>query len=613
MVSGIAFLSAPQLAADGTIVYGADDYRADGTIVALSGETSSNSISDGDVAVGSSTNSVIAAWDGAGALTDLGALSKQPLTGAYIGHSGVVLGVTHNLEMYLLTPKAPPPPVVNSTGDDAAIDNGASGCDTGKTVVVGGVTKPECTLRAAIAAVNSSDNGEAIRFAGPTSAGRMLIAADPALPPITAAGTTVDFSSEGAPVLLAGAAPSTTSVGLDIKAPRVTVKGLYAANWGRAVLLEAPGHDTVIDSVLGNSPVVPNRNNTVGVEVRNSPADVIGGLAAADRNVFARDSVGIYIAGAASKGTRVEGNVIGADAAGATPDPGSVGVLVRDSSSTAIGGVTSAPGTGAGNLINASNGSVVIVGVSQKATGTTVEGNLIGVERSGTSSFKTTCATEIDVIGSTLDTHIGGSGGARNVISGRCGSQISVDSTVTTGTEILGNLIGTDVTGTKQLDVGEGSFGIRVEGATHTDIGQPGEGNTVVGFNNAILSTPRSEKVDLSFPAPVAVPGSDATQKGATSTSVVGNIVQALDGGRKFTADAGTVGVLVSGRGDLVRRNLVAGSAVGVEIKSATGPEEVDGNKLGIDETGLRALENVIDVVVMNPRMRLSARRRVPT
>jgi hypothetical protein len=488
-----------------------------------------------------------------------------------------------------------PPPVVNSGADGAAIHDGADGCDTGKTVVVDRKSVPECTLRAAIEAENAgSVTDKTITFAGLTpNTGRILIGVSSALPAVTRTGTTIDFSSAGAPVLLSPAYDPGTSAGIDVKAANVTVSGLYAVNFYSGVRLEAPGHDTVTGSYLGVSPVSPGNHLTVGVEVRSSADNQIGDGTPAHANVLSRDKIGVYIDGVASTGNRVQGNVIGASADGLSTQPDDDGVLVRDGSNNIVGGSTSSPGTGLGNLMQARSDSMIVVGIAAKATGNVVEGNTMGLDRTGGASFAGSCQAEVHVIGATQDTRI-----QANVISGRCESQIAVASTVTTGTLILANKLGTDLNGTSQVDVGTGSIGIRAEGASHTTIGQPGEGNLVVGFNIGIISRPRSGKTELNFPKPIPVPGSDAVLKGATSTIIAGNTVGALADGHTMQQTSSTAGVLAAGGGDLIRGNVIGGAKIGVLLADSTGTETVDGNKLGVDSSGLRALDNIIDVAV---------------
>jgi CSLREA domain-containing protein len=604
-----AVAQAIALSAQGTVLDTKHETKADGTVINLAAPGSSGAyadattISNTEIAVGNviSTEATAGLWDRAGAFTDLASIGGVSLSEPVIGPSGRIVAIhstgSSTWDAYLLTPERPPAPVVNSTGDKPAVNGGANGCDTGDTVTAkGGGTVPECTLRAAIQTVNSGGEAQTITFAGPTNQGRMQLQPETPLPPITVAGTVLNFASEGAPVLLIRGYSTGTTVGLDVRAANVTIRGLYTSSWDRSVLLEAPGHDTVIGSQLGSSAVI-DQGNQGALEIRNSADNLIGGTAAAEANVLSRDGVGVYIDGVGSTGNKVEGNVLGTDAAGTEVEPDGAAVLIRDASGNTIGGPTRTPGTGAGNLLaggtQGAGQSVDIVGVANKATGNLIEGNLMGVNRSGTASLSAACQSEVSVAGSTQDTRI-----EHNVISGECDSEIGIDSTVTSGTVVLGNLIGTDASGTKQLEVGSATYGIRVQGATHTTVGQPGQGNTIAGFEADIGTQPSSGTATLQYPTPIVLPGSKATTKGATSTAIEGNTIGVLDGGRTFSTDVSRYGVILSGKGDLVRRNLIAGSLIGVDVNSATGAETVDGNKLGVDETGLTALNNVIDVDV---------------
>jgi hypothetical protein len=507
-------------------------------------------------------------------------------------------GVTENF-LLQTTRATPVPPVVNSTGDAPSSDPTGADCDTGSTVASSSNTQvPECTLRAAIQSVNTADNGEQITFNISPSSGSLEIAPATALPPITATGTTVNFGSESTPIELN---PSTTGAGLEVKATGVTINGLYAHGWAQAILLDAPGHDIVTDSKLGTSPVNAT-GNTAAIEIRDSPDNVIGGTGASDGNVISGDSIGVYIDGTGSTGNRVEGNIIGSDAAGTASQPDGVGVLIRDASDNTVGGVSTTAGEAPGNQLvggqGGSGGSIFIVGISAKATDNTVAGNLIGLDGTGTKSLATSCQAEVAIVGSSQGTTIGGSAtGAGNVISGQCATQVSVSSTVTSGTKILGNLIGTDRSGDQQVDVGQATYGIDVDGAQHTTVGQPGEANIVVGFDRAIVGKPTSRKTTLSYPTPVAVPGSNATLKGSTDTTIEGNDV-GTPNGKTVQTVGGLSGILLTGKGDVVRRDVVGGFEYGVELQDATGAETVDANKIGVNAAGTRDLDNIVDVLV---------------
>ena len=602
------------ISARGTVLDPGHEIASDGSSVTLADPgghgADATSISNGDIATGYDIGSAATAgvWDRTGAFTDLSTITGVIYNNVITGPSGRIVGLHYvasdEWDAYLLTPVRPPPPVVNSAGDAPATDNGANGCDTGATVHVGGSTEAECTLRAAIQAVDFADDGEAITF-GAAKHADLTIRPQSALPPVTAAGTTIDFTTEvGTVSLIPDFSTSGVDVGVEVKATGVTIRGLYASGWARDVRLDAPGHDTVVASYLGRSPASTVGSSTgAGIEIDNSPANVVGGTTADDTDVISGNAVGVYIDGTAATGNRVQGDEIGTNLAGTKEQTNSVSVLVRDAGDNIIGGTTSAPGTGAGNMIlgggQGAGEAVVVVGVQAKASGNVIAGNMIGLDRAGTTTLPAACQNAITVAGSTLDTRIGGGSGEGNVISGKCDSEVSIDSTLTSGTLVEGNLVGTNAAGTAQVDLGSATVGIDVRGATHTSIGVPGEGNVVAGFPGELISgDPTSGAVTVSFPKATTVPGSKKTTKGATSTTIAGNTLGAVDNGTAFPDETATTGVELTGKGDLVQRNQIAGAVYGVLLKSATGTETVDGNKLGVDSTGARALDDVVDVLV---------------
>ena len=119
---------------------------------------------------------------------------------------------------------------------------------------------------------------------------------------------------------------------------------------------------------------------------------------------------------------------------------------------------------GAGNLISGNTNGVEI----NDSTGILVQGNLIGLDQTGTLALGNSGAGVLVDAGSSANTIGGAVGGARNVISGNA-EGVMVTGAATTGTLIAGNLIGTDVKGTSA--VANLGGGIDLAGGTGTTIG----------------------------------------------------------------------------------------------------------------------------------------------
>jgi len=205
----------------------------------------------------------------------------------------------------------------------------------------------------------------------------------------------------------------------------------------------------------------------------------IGGPLPGQRNVISGNNNygGVWSANGSS-GAVIQGNYIGTDVTGMVPLGNSPhGITLRGGGNNLVGGT--APG--AGNVISA-NAQRGIEIAESPASGSVIQGNLIGTDAAGT------VAAGNGKSGILID------GGfpdplyrniiAANVISG---NEVGVTITGATanGNALLSNKIGTDVTGTARIP--NLDDGVRIDGAPNTIVGQPGEGNLISG-NGTLLS-----------------------------------------------------------------------------------------------------------------------------
>jgi len=240
------------------------------------------------------------------------------------------------------------------------------------------------------------------------------------------------------------------------------------------------------DFVIGNFLGVDTDGVTLGGF--STPLDIsmnvsgttIGGTSPAARNVMAI-SIGQTLLQIDGGNTLVQGNYLGVNAAGtAALGLADNGVVVELGSGTTVGGSAS----GTRNVINARVRGVQ-VGAGPPISNTTVQGNLIGTDATGTVAFHT-LDTGI-VLATSSNTTIGGSApDAGNVVSGS-GSQgiVIIPGSSPTGMVIQGNKIGTDITGTMPL--GNGGCGILLfsfSGGGMIGGTNSGEGN-IIAFNGA--------------------------------------------------------------------------------------------------------------------------------
>ncbi len=188
-----------------------------------------------------------------------------------------------------------------------------------------------------------------------------------------------------------------------------------------------------------------------GVELDSGAAmNTIGGSGVGAGNLIsgnsATNATGIELTGTGTSTNLIEGNVIGLSSVG-TALGNYIGVeFTAGASNDTLGGLTSTPGTGAGNVVSANETGVYIQGVG--LSGILVEGNLIGTDETG----KSVVGTQLDGIYSNgnNDTIGGITASARNVISEGpgIGNGIQIQGN---DNLIQGNYIGTDIDGTVAL------------------------------------------------------------------------------------------------------------------------------------------------------------------
>ena len=258
---------------------------------------------------------------------------------------------------------------------------------------------------------------------------------------------------------------SGTACGLPGDSSGSTVKGLcLAGNPNNSLLFVGSNNDVVAGNFIGvdtdGTTVV---SNGTPVQVSSSMSgSIIGGTSPGVRNVIVSNG-GFALIENDGNNTVVQGNYIGTNATG-TAAIGSLatGIDLEEGTGVTIGGSAS----GAGNVINSTGNGVTIGSVCFNcANSTTVQGNLIGTDATGTAAFY--ALFNGIQIGQSLNITIGGSTpGAGNVINARADG-IFVGGTPT-GIVIQGNKIGTDINGAA---LGDGNCGIAAGDTTSGTIG----------------------------------------------------------------------------------------------------------------------------------------------
>ena len=185
-------------------------------------------------------------------------------------------------------------------------------------------------------------------------------------------------------------------------------------------------------------------NGDSGILLRATATNtLVGGTTAGARNIISgNQNTGIWIDD--SDSNTIEGNYIGTDVTGtvAVGNTNNGIVIITGSDNNIIGGITAS----ARNIIsgNGDDGIDVLSGVN-----TVIQGNYIGTDVTGTVDVGN-AAIGIKLRATATSTLVGGTtDGARNIISGNNSDGVLIDNS--TGTTVAGNYIGTDVTGTVDL------------------------------------------------------------------------------------------------------------------------------------------------------------------
>ncbi len=430
------------------------------------------------------------------------------------------------------------------------------------------------SLREAIENVDA--NGVAATIALAIGTGQQTIDLLSPLPAITAA-VTIDGTTQpgysGTPLIeLDGAGAGTGSNGLTITGNDVTVKGLIISGFAGDGI-EVTGNDALIESCYIGTDFTGTKamgNGGAGVAVIGGATNTtIGGTTAGAGNVISANA-GDGVDDIGANRSLIAGNWIGTNALGtaALANTGD-GVYVALSSSVTIGGTS----VGAGNLISGNNANGVEINDSSS---TLVEGNLIGLDQTGTRAIGNHGAGVLIDDGSVSNSIGAPVAGGRNFISGNA-EGVMVTGSSTMGTVVAGNLIGTNIEGTAA--VGNLTAGIVIAGGTGATIG----GAAALARN--VISGNTGDGIDI-----------DA---GAANTVVQGNYIGTDQTGTKPLANSGsgvsldpsgvTIGGSAQGEGNVISAN--AGAGVSIAGTTTTGVV-ILGNRIGTDSTGTAALGN---------------------
>jgi hypothetical protein len=344
---------------------------------------------------------------------------------------------------------------------------------------------------------------------------------------------------------------------------------------GASINTSANSDNAVLQIELdGESVSDPTPSSIVGLRISAGNSTVRGLVI----NRFAYRGISIDTQG----GNSIQGNFIGTDAGGtvalgngSAAGPAGHGILIFGTANNTIGGTS----PDQRNIISANAGE----GIDVAGDSNTIQGNMIGVDRTGTLARGNT--GDGILIGGNANVIGGTTPQARNVISGNLIYGINCSSG--TGNLIQGNYIGTDPSGT--LAVRNITGGLIIQGANNTIGGvAAGAGNIISGNSLGLFIS------------------------GATTTGIFvqGNLIGLQANGTSALGNLGR-GIMVQdahdnfiGGNSSAARNTISGngdSGVALFGLTATG-NTVQGNYVGTTVDGLTAVPNANGV-----RLSLSA------
>lgn len=370
----------------------------------------------------------------------------------------------------------------------------------------------------------------------------------------SAAGNTIGGVIDGAGNLISGN-----------RAGGVALNGVGAAN--NLVQGNYIGTDVSGRLALGNM--------FSGITINGGSSNLVGGTAAAARNVLSANKLSGVLITTNSVGNLVQGNFIGVDGTG-TNALGNVfnGISIDSASFNTVGGTTS----GARNIISGNTGYGIEI-FNATATGNLIQGNYIGPAATGQSALgNKLCGMHVLSSGNTIGGTLSGAG---NLISGNVQDGIFLDGSTAANNLVQGNFIGTTASGTSALK--NGRAGIGISGAPGNTIGgiDPGAGNLISGNG------------DTTTDGGIYLIGVGATgnliQGNKIGTDVTGTLAlgNAHEGIYLESAPSNTIGGGAPGAG-----NLISGNGTWGILMTIASSNTIQGNIIGTTINGLTGLGN---------------------
>ncbi len=368
---------------------------------------------------------------------------------------------------------------------------------------------------------------------------------------------------------------------------------LISANGNSGVSISGSGTDAnVVDGNKvgtdgGGSQSLGNASDGITID-SGAAGNTIGGTVAGSLNVISGNvHKAVLITDAGTDDNIVEGNYLGTDATGthALGNGGAGVALANGAQDNTVGGTMAA----ARNVVGASTGNGVIIGGFGANNASTsdnlVEGNYIGIDKTGTQDLGEGIAGVNIESGGTDNTIGGTSAAARNVISGS-GFGVYIGGMGASDNRVEGDYIGTDLTG--NVAIGNVSGGVfLIGGASDNTIGgtTPAARNVIsgnVGNGVAIIGPGTNDNMVAGNYIGTDSSGTHALGNGDATDGANG---VPISGG----ASDNTIGGTAAGSGNVIAASIGNGVVI---AGPGTNDNMVVGNYIGTDSSGTHALGN---------------------
>ena len=386
---------------------------------------------------------------------------------------------------------------------------------------------------------------------------------------VTTSGNTVEDNFIGTNA--GGSTGLGNGEGISLSASGNTVDGnVIAGSDGSSGINVFDDGNTISSNLIGTNPAgtAANGNATGGINLNGfSDSTTIGGPDPLDGNVISGNTgIGIFASELSSTTSPLSGVVIENNRIGTT--------LNGESALANTGDGIRLQGNVAGAIVrdnllsgNGSNGVALNGGFTPglpSPSGAVIEGNLVGTDDDGASAIANASGgiavtgaagqpAQGNVIGGADGLTPGGAcTGDCNLVAGNGNSGIAVGS-IASGTQVLGNRVGTDLAGTSALgNVGDG---ILLNDGDASVVGSAAAPNLVAGNTNT--------GINVFAGTEGAAVQSNVIGTGADGTTAIAN-------GDAGIAVNGSAGNLIGGTGS-GQGNVIANSDIGIHVQSGTG------------------------------------------